>query len=144
MKKRIDILFFERPIEDLKRYAFKIARFLKQLDKDISLASISLEMPEAEACEDVDYYFRRKDIKDIDIFLTGYRIMAIIFTNPRIPDMEMILHAHKLGIKTVMIQEGVIFEGANINDVSVSNFVSSLGFIPKIFQNSTSYVQVWT
>lgn len=118
---RIDILFFERPLVDLKRYAFRIASFLKRIDDSLSLASISLELPKETDTTDVDAYFLRKEIKSIDEFLKLHQVQVIVFTNPRIPDMEMILHAHKLGIKTIMIQEGVIFEGANINDVSAAN-----------------------
>lgn len=128
---KIDILFFERPLVDLKRYAFRIASYLKKLDANLSLASISLELPEKSDETDVDYHYLRKEIRNIDVFLKGHAVRMIVFTNHRIPDMEMILHARKLGIKTLMIQEGVIFEGANINDVNVPNVVSSLRFIPK-------------
>ena len=131
MGKNIDILFFERPLVDLKRYAFKIAKYIKQISPEVKLASVSLEQPEnAEECY-MDQYYKRKEIQDIDAFLKMHAVREIVFTNPRIPDMEMILHAHKLGIKTVMIQEGVVFEGANINDVSVSNIIASLKFVPK-------------
>lgn len=128
---KIDILFFERPLVDLKRYAFRIATALKRLDKTLSLASISLELPNSGDKTDMDYHYFRKDIKDIDIFLRDHFVQIIVFTNPRIPDMEMILHAHKVGVKTIMIQEGVIFEGANINDVNAANALSLLKFIPK-------------
>lgn len=128
---KIDILFFERPLVDLKRYAFRIASVLKITDKNLSLASISLELPNANEKTDIDFHYLRKSIKDIDSFLKDHAVRVIVFTNPRIPDMEMMLHAHRLDIKTVMIQEGVIFEGANINDVSASNIFSSLKFIPK-------------
>ena len=131
MKEKIDILFFERPLVDLQKYAFKIASSLKSIDSSLQLASIGLEQIESDAKYDVDYHFLRKDIKNIDEFLNENNINIIIFSNPRIPDMEMILHAHKLGVKTIMIQEGVIFEGANINDVSISNVFSSLKFISK-------------
>lgn len=130
---KIDILFFERPLVDLKRYAFKIASVLKITDKNLSLASISLELPEDGYATNVDYHYLRREVKDIDSFFRNHAVRVVVFTNPRIPDMEMILHAHKLGVKTVMIQEGVIFEGANINDVSVSNAFLSLKFIPKTF-----------
>lgn len=129
--KRIDILFFERPLVDLRRYALKIASSLKKVNQDLKLGSISLELPSKTDDIDIDYLFLRNEIEDIDSFLTRYMVRVIVFTNPRIPDMEMILHAHKLGIKTVMIQEGVIFEGANINNVSISNALSALKFIPK-------------
>lgn len=128
---KIDILFFERPLADLKRYAFRIASSLKDIDRELSLASISLELPGNVEELDVDKCFLRREIKNIDEFLLNNGVRVIIFTNSRIPDMEMILHAHKLGVKTIMIQEGVIFEGANINDVSVSNIIASLKFIPK-------------
>lgn len=130
-KNKIDILFFERPLVDLKRYAFRIAKKIKEMDGSFSMASISLELPDNMCNTYMDKHFLRKEIKNIDSFLKKYEVKIIIFTNPRIPDMEMILHAHKMGIKTVMIQEGVIFEGANINDVSATNMISSLKFIPK-------------
>ena len=129
----IDVLFFERPVTDLKRYAFKIAKFLREIDTNIKMASVSLELPEKELGKCVDYCLLNKQIGNIDEFLLSRKVKAIVFTNPRIPDMEMILHAHKCGVKTVMIQEGVIFEGANINDVSVSNIVATFKFIPKTF-----------
>lgn len=133
MNDNIDVLFFERPITDLKRYAFKIAKFLREIDANIKMASVSLELPEKELGKCVDYCLLNKQIGNIDEFLLSRKVKAIVFTNPRIPDMEMILHAHKCGVKTVMIQEGVIFEGANINDVSVSNIVATFKFIPKTF-----------
>lgn len=128
---KIDVLFFERPLVDLKRYAFRIASVLKKTNSHLSLASISLELPPANTETGMDYHFLRKEIKDIDAFLTKHKVQIIVFTNPRIPDMEMILHAHQLNIKTVMIQEGVIFQGANINDVSASNALSSLKYAAK-------------
>lgn len=131
MDTKIDILFFERPLADLKRYAFRIAKHLKQIAPDIKLASVSLELPENKKAYCMDHYYERKEIRDIDTFLKMHAVRMIVFTNPRIPDMEMILHAHKMGIKTVMIQEGVIFRGATVNDVSVSDAVTALRFIPK-------------
>ncbi len=128
---RIDVLFFERPLVDLKRYAFKIADALKKMDDRLALASVSLELPGNEDKTNMDHHYLRKEIRDIDDFLNRHAVRMIVFTNPRIPDMEMILHAHRLGIKTVMIQEGVIFEGANINEVSASNAAAALRFIPK-------------
>lgn len=130
-RNKIDILFFERPLVDLRRYAFRIASALKRLDSNLVLATISLEMPSKGDKKDIDFCFLRKEIKNIDSFLKKYSVRMIVFTNPRIPDMEMILHAHKVGVKTIMIQEGVIFEGANINDVSATNMIASLKFIPK-------------
>lgn len=131
MAEKIDILFFERPLVDLRRYAFKIASCLKKFDCHLLLGSISLELPKEGEGEAIDFHFLRSEINDIDVLLTDYKVQVIVFTNPRIPDMEMILHAHRLGVKTVMIQEGVIFEGANINSVSASNALSALGFMSK-------------
>ena len=130
---KIDILFFERPLVDLKRYAFRIASVLKKTNRHLSLASISLELPPTNMETGMDYHYLRKEMKNIDAFLTQHKVQMIVFTNPRIPDMEMILHAHQLNIKTVMIQEGVIFQGANINDVSASNVFSSLKYAAKTF-----------
>ena len=138
MGEKIDVLFFERPYTDLKRYAFKIASFLKKCDSKVVLAAISLEWYDDGFGNDIDYHFFRSDIENVDSFLREHLVQVIVFTNPRIPDMEMILHAHKLGIKTVMIQEGVIFEGATINEVSFKNLIASLHF----FSKALSYFKI--
>ena len=134
MDQRIDILFFERPLADLRKYALKIAGELRNINPEISLATISLELPTKVDCANLAHWFRQEDIHDIDKFLLEYHVQMIVFTNPRIPDMEMILHAHKLNIKTVMIQEGVIFDGATINDINARNIAAVLNFIPKTVQ----------
>jgi len=130
--KNIDILFFERPLVDLRKFAFKIAKELKLLNKDLKLGAIALELPGPEEQTDVDYFYHRKEIKDIDSFLVSSGVNVIVFTQSRIPDLEFILHAKKLNIKTIMIQEGVMFDGMNINDVSASNMIAILGYIPKV------------
>lgn len=75
---KIDVLFFERPVSDLKRYAFKIAKFLKEIDPKIKMASISLELPEDESEKCVDYYILRKQVKNIDQFLLRHSSFLLI------------------------------------------------------------------
>ena len=128
----IDILFFERTLADLKKFAFKISNELKQIDENLKIGAVAIEMPGENDANVIDTFVSRKSVKDIDTFLTesGTKVMA--FTQTRIPDMEFILHCKKLGIKTVMIQEGVMFDGMNINDVSAKNAFAILGYLPKV------------
>ena len=114
---KIDILFFERPLVDLKKFAFKIAKELKMISPDISLGAICIELPGEQDENKIDYFYHRKQVRDIDGFLLESEVKLIVFTQSRIPDLEFILHAKRLGIKTIMIQEGVMFDGMNINDV---------------------------
>lgn len=129
--KKIDILFFERPLVDLRKFAFKIAKNIKDLNANVSLGAVCIEIPEDEEQTFIDYFYHRDQIKNIDEFLIKSGVKEIIFTNSRIPDLEFILHAKKLGIKTIMIQEGVMFDGMNINDFSVSNLFAVLGYLGK-------------
>ncbi|MBQ4536404.1 MAG: hypothetical protein II994_02150, partial [Lachnospiraceae bacterium] len=129
---QIDILFFERPLVDLKKFAFKIAKELKKISTDIIMGAICIELPGEQDENEIDYFYHRRQIRDIDAFLLKSEVKVIVFTQSRIPDLEFILHAKRLGIKTVMIQEGVMFDGMNINDVSVSNMLAILGYIPKV------------
>lgn len=132
----IDVLFFERPLVDLRKFAFKIAKELKKLDTDISIGAICIELPsdEEKLQNSVDMFWHRNQIKDIDDFMLSNKVKIIVFTQCRIPDLEFILHAKKLGIRTVMLQEGVMFDGMNINDVSKENMVAILGYLPKVFE----------
>ena len=128
----VDVLFFERTLADLKKFAFKIAKELKQIDSTLKIGSVAVEMPEKDDSNEIDVFIPRKEIKDIDNFLKEKGVKMMVFTQTRIPDMEFILHCKKLGIKTIMLQEGVMFDGMNINDVSVANAFAALGYIPKV------------
>ena len=128
---KIDILFFERPLVDLKRFAFKIAKYLKEFDGDLQLGAICIELPEQPNGTHIDHFYHRNSIGDIDEFLLQSQVKMLVFSNSRIPDLEMILHAKKLHIKTVILQEGIIFDGANINDVTLYNVFATLRFLPK-------------
>ena len=134
--KNIDVLFFERPLVDLRKFAFKIAKELKQINPDIKTGAICIELPsESEKNENaIDVFWHRKVIKNIDVFLKAKDVKIIVFTQCRIPDLEFILHAKKLGIKTIMLQEGVMFDGMNINDVTVANTIAIMGYLPKVFE----------
>ena len=135
-KKGIDILFFERPLVDLKKFAFKIAKEIKKKDSSVFMGAVCIELPtEKEKKESsIDYFYHRKQIKNIDDFLISQEVKIIVFTQCRIPDLEFILHAKKLGIKTIMLQEGVMFDGMNINDVSAANAISVIGQLSKVFE----------
>lgn len=128
----IDILFFERTLADLKKFAFKISSELKKIDPQLKIGAVAIEMPGDKDKNDIDVFVNRNDIKDIDDFLKSNGVRMMVFTQTRIPDMEFILHCKKLGIKTIMLQEGVMFDGMNINDVSVANAFAILGYIPKV------------
>lgn len=130
----IDILFFERPLADLKKFAFKISKVLKTSNPEIRLGVICIEMPLKPEETNVDYFFHGKEIKDIDEFLLKWKVKEIVFSNTRIPDLELVLHAHKLGIKTTLIQEGIVFDGVNINDISISNIIATFGYLRKAME----------
>ena len=130
----IDILFFERTLADLKKFAFKISSELKTIDPQLKIGTVAIEMPGNEDKNDIDVFISRKNIKDIDDFLKSNGVRIMVFTQTRIPDMEFMLHCKKLGIKTIMLQEGVMFDGMNINDVSVANAFAILGYLPKVME----------
>lgn len=129
---RIDVLFFERPLVDLKKFAFKIASVIKSKDEKIKLGAVCIELPGKGDGNKIDYFYHRSQIKDIDEFLRNSKVRIIVFTQSRIPDLEFILHAKRLNIKTIMLQEGVMFDGMNINDISKDNLIAILGYLPKV------------
>lgn len=136
---KIDILFFERPLVDLRKFAFKIADHLKEENAEIKIGAVCIEMPSDIEITKIDYFYHRNSIKNIDDFLIGHQVKLIVFTNGRVPDLEFILHAHRRNIKTIMIQEGVMFDGMNINDLTLRNITSILlGYWKKTF----SYLKI--
>ena len=66
-KTNIDILFFERPIADLKKFAFKIAKEIKSVCPEIKLGAICIEKPSEK--NDIDEFYHWNTIKkSIDCF----------------------------------------------------------------------------
>ncbi len=134
---QIDILFFERPLVDLRKFAFKIAKHLKSIDDNLKLGAISIELPDAieKDKSNIDYFYYRYNIDNLDEFLLKNNVKLIVFTQNRVPDLELILHAKKANVKTIMIQEGIMFDGTNINDINARNLLSiMLNYIPKTIE----------
>ncbi len=138
-KENIDILFFERPLVDLRKFAFKIAAYIKKINQELKLGAVCIELPDKSEKTNIDYFYHRDSIKNIDEFIRNHGVKEIVFTNYRIPDLEFILHAKKMGIKTIMLQEGVMFDGMNINDVTMSNIVTT---VVSYFGKAVSYLNI--
>lgn len=133
---KIDILFFERPVADLKKFAFKIAYEIKLKRENITLGAVCIEIPDGD--DSIEYFFHWNDVKkNIDLFLKRCNVKLIVFSNWRIPDIEFIQHAKVLNIKTILIQEGLIYDGISINSVNIENIIKSFVLF---FNKSISYI----
>ncbi|MFA6626981.1 MAG: polysialyltransferase family glycosyltransferase [Bacilli bacterium] len=130
---KIDILFFDIPYSNLRRFGNEISKHLKAIEGNVSIGGIFCKAPPKnyDGCV-FDSLFLRKDIKNIDLFFEKYHVQMLVLTNPRVPDQELMLHAKKHHIKIVMLQEGIIFKGTNINDVSTKNILSIFGKISSL------------
>jgi hypothetical protein len=127
-----DILFFDIPYVNLRRFGNELSHYVKQENPNISTVGVFCNrIPKKYGVTSFNKIFLRKDIKDIDVFLLKHKIKILVLTNPRIPDQEMMLHAKKNGIKVVMLQEGIIFNGTNINDINLRNIFSIFGKLKK-------------
>lgn len=131
---RFDVLFFERPLVDLRKFAFKITKEIKKIDCSILCGAIALELPTEKDPNEIDFFFYREEIQDIDEFIRESGIKLIILTQNRVPDLEILLYAKRQGIKTVMVQEGIMFDGTNINDLSATSIFGMFKYIPKVIE----------
>ena len=131
---KIDILFFERPIVDLRKFALKISKVIKKRNKNIKIGAIYKDKKPDETFDDIDLLIHRNEIKNLELFLDEVKPEIIVFTQSRIPDLELMLYAKQRGIKTVMVQEGIMFDGMNINDVNIKNFFSLFKHIGKVIE----------
>ena len=134
--RNVDILFFDKPYLNLLRFGNEIAGHIRALDSTISIGGMfCIDAPSSSdeyAKTNFDSVYIRKDVKAIDEFLISNEVKVIVFTIYRVCDMEVILHAKHLGIKTIMLQEGVIFDGTNIDGVTWKNILASFAFLPKV------------
>lgn len=139
-----DIIFFDSPFIQLERFCAKIATEIRKLDENIKMAAVVLvQAPKTtpirmEDCPEglkkkFDNLFLYDDIANIDYFLINTKPKLLFFGANRIPDLEIVLHAKKLGIKTCAFQHGLYYKGCCINEFNVHNSFLALRTSDKVF-----------
>ncbi len=142
--KHFDIIFFDTPFAQLKRFCANVATQVKELRPTISMAAVVLvqapkSMPiKMEDCpkelfDIFDSIILFDDIDDIDTFLNQTSPKFLFFGANRIPDLEIVLHAKKMGIKTYLLQHGLTFKGCCINEFTPHNSFLALKTADKVF-----------
>lgn len=144
-----DVIFFDTPFIQIKRFCAPVARELKNLRPDLKTAvvvllaapassPIAIEDCPKELQDSFDKVFLYSEIGDLDKFLIDTQAKVLFFAANRIPDIEIVLHAKRLGIKTITLQHGVFFRGCCINEFTAYNAFASI----KIFDKVINYLTI--
>ncbi len=144
-----DVIFFDTPFIQIKRFCAPVSKELKTLRPDLKTAVVALlaapksspinvEDCPKEVLESFDKIFLFHEISDLDKFLIDTQVKVLFFAANRIPDMEIVLHAKRLGIKTMELQHGVFFRGCCINEFNTYNTIASI----KIFDKVINYLKI--
>lgn len=141
--KKFDIIFFDTPFPQLNRFCANVAVEIRKIDPSITMAAVVLvQAPKScpirmDDCPDAlrekfDDIYLYQDIKNIDVFLLSASPKLLFFGANRIPDLEIVLHAKKLGIKTYAFQHGLYYNGCCINEFNVHNSLLAMKTMDKV------------
>lgn len=147
--KEFDIIFFDTPFTQLNRFCANIARELRIINPTIKIAAVVLvQAPKSNPIRmkdcphsllDIfDDIYLYSDIQNIDNFLINSKPKFLFFGANRIPDLEIVLHAKKIGIKTFSFQHGLYFNGCCINEFNVHNSLLAMKTMDKVWNYLTT------
>jgi hypothetical protein len=78
-----------------------------------------------------DEQFVSTDIKKINDYINHIKPDVVIFAQNTIPDLDALLVAKKFGAQIVMMQHGLLYDGASLNNVRIGEVFAALMKIKK-------------
>ena len=130
-------LFFDTTWNQILRVGNLVARELKQ-DQPVEVYGLVFETsgkpvnPEKDETVFDDYCVTTK-IKDIEKYINKVHPDVVVFAQNTIPDLAAILYSQKVGAKIAMMQHGLLYDGATLNNVRLGEIFAALMMARKTF-----------
>ena len=124
------VLFFDTTWNQILRFGNLISEELKKL---VTIKTYGLVyetsgkkvIPENYSHHFDDYLVTTK-ISDIEDYINCIRPEVVVFAQNTIPDLGAIYFSQKVGAKVVMLQHGLLYDGASLNNVRMGEIIAAL------------------
>lgn len=87
--------------------------------------------PTAQGEDYFDDHLITRNIYDVESYINKVRPDVVVFAQNTIPDLAAILYSQKIGAKIVMMQHGLLYDGASLNNVRIGEIFAALAKIGK-------------
>lgn len=130
-------LFFDTTWNQILRVGNLVAKELKA-EADVETYGLVYETsgktvrPEKDVNEFKDYLVTTK-INDVEQYINIIQPDVVVFAQNTIPDLAAILFSQKIGAKIAMMQHGLLYDGATLNNVRLGEIFAALMMAKKTF-----------
>lgn len=80
-----------------------------------------------------DGFFVTTNVYEIESFINQIHPEVVVFAQNTIPDLAAILYSQKIGAKIAMMQHGLLYDGASLNNVRIGEIFAALAKAKKTF-----------
>lgn len=131
------VIFFDTTWNQILRVGNKVCKFIKE-NGNFYTYGIVFETSEKPTLPDsepnfFDEQFVSKDINKINGLIREVKPDIVIFAQNTVPDLDAILVAKRSGAKIMMMQHGLLYDGASLNNVRIGEIIAALSKAKKTF-----------
>lgn len=130
MKENIKVLFFDTTLNQLLRFGNKISEVLKENYSNVTTIGVVCEKKSKNPpIQSFDLLFESKSNKKVGNFVSSCNPDIAVLVQNTVADQNVILRAKKAGAVVFVLQHGMLYEGASLNNFNFREvFTAILNF----------------
>ncbi|WP_374972082.1 hypothetical protein AB9D59_10175 [Blautia producta] len=130
-------LFFDTTWNQMLRVGNMVANHMKE-ECEVKIYGLVFETSEGEVLVDkgshcFDNVLVSRNINEVNKYIKSFKPDVTIFAQNTVPDLDAIWMARKNGSKIVMMQHGLLYDGASLNNVRTGEIFAALLKAKKTF-----------
>lgn len=124
------VAFFDTTWNQILRVGNEVSKKMKQYTQ-VNTYGVVYETAENptdpnNSPNSFDEIFVTTDIKKLNKYLMELKADVVVFAQNTTPDLDAILIARKSGAKIVMMQHGLLYDGASLNNVRIGEIIQAI------------------
>ena len=129
------IVFFDTTWNQILRVGNLVSKYMKEGSNIITFGLV-FETSGKKICSiNSQTYFNdylvTTNIYEVEAYLNNIKPDVVVFAQNTIPDLAAILFSQRIGAKIVMLQHGLLYDGASLNNVRIGEIFLALLKIKK-------------
>ena len=136
-------LFFDTTWNQILRVGSLVSNEIKKINPDIQTYGLVFETSgkEVDPSKDKQFfndYFVTTRISEIEAYINEIKPDVVVFAQNTTPDLGAIYFSQKVGAKIVMMQHGLLYDGASLNNVRIGEIFAAM----KMAKKTASYFNI--
>ena len=136
-------LFFDTTWNQILRVGSLVSKEMKDVNPNIQTYGLVFETSgkKIDPSKDKQFfndYLVTTSISEVEAYINKIKPDIVVFAQNTTPDLGAIYFSQKIGAKIVMMQHGVLYDGASLNNVRVGEILAAM----KMAKKTLSYFNI--